>query len=99
MDITSDLITQINSMRSKQKDLESVSRKQDSEICKLSEENLLLTSSLLSFENSILKLMNNNSMTNSPTNSVKITTSNDRMTADKDQLITTVTAQKFEYTC
>ena len=35
VDITSDLITQINSMRSKQKDFESVIRKQDSEICRL----------------------------------------------------------------
>ena len=32
-------------------------------------------------------LMNNNSMTNSPTNSMKIITSNDPMTIDKDQVI------------
>ena len=87
VDITSDLITQIDSMRSKQKDFESVIRKQDSEICRLNEESLLLTSSLLSLENLIFKLMNNNSTTNSPTSSMKIITSNDPMTTDKDQVI------------
>lgn len=50
VDITSDLITQVHSMRSKQKDFESVTRKQDIEGCKLREENLLLTSSLLPLE-------------------------------------------------
>ena len=34
VDITSDLITQINSMRSKQKDFESFIRKQGREICR-----------------------------------------------------------------
>ena len=46
-------------MRSKQKDFESVIRKQDDAICKLSEENLFLTSSLLSLESSIFNVMNN----------------------------------------
>ena len=55
VDITSDLITEINSMRSKQKDFESVIRKQDSEICRLSEANLLLASSLLSLGNSTFR--------------------------------------------
>ena len=87
VDITSDLITQINSMRSKQKDFESVIRKQDSEICRLNEENMLLTSSLLSLENSIFELMNNNAMTNSSTNSTKLITSNDPTTINKDRVI------------
>jgi hypothetical protein len=87
VDITSDLITEINSMRSKQKDFESVIRKQDSEICRLSEANLLLASSLLSLGNSTFKVMNINPMTNSPTNSMKITTFNDPTTTDKDPLI------------
>ena len=77
VDITSDLITQTNSMPSKQRDFESVIRKQDSEICRLNEENLFLTSSLLSLENSIFELMNNNPTTNSYTNSTKLITSND----------------------
>ena len=83
VDITSDLITEINSMRSKQNDFESVIRKQDSEICTLNEENLLLTSSLLSLENSIFELMNNNPSINS----TKLITSNDPMTIDKDRVI------------
>ena len=87
VDITNDLITQINSMRSKQKDFESVIRKQDREICRLNEENLLLTSSLLSLENSIFELMNNNPMTNSSTNSTNLITSNDPTTIDKDRVI------------
>ena len=66
----------MKSKRSKQKDFECVIRKQDSEICRLNEENLLLASSLMFLEYLIFELMNNNSMTNSPTNSMKITTSN-----------------------
>ena len=86
VDITSDLITQINSMPSKQKDFESVIRKQDSEICRLNKENMLLTSSLLSLENSIFELINNNAMTNDSTNSTKLITSNDP-TINKDRVI------------
>ena len=87
VDITSDLITQINSMRSKQRDFECVIRKQDSEICRLNEENMLLTSSLLSLENSIFELMNNNAMTNDSTNSTKLITSNDPTTINEDRVI------------
>ena len=72
-------------MRSKQKDFESVIRKQDDAICKLSEENVFLTSSLLSLESSIFNVMNNNYMFNNPKNSMKITISNDPETIDKDQ--------------
>jgi hypothetical protein len=85
VDITSNLLSEVNSMRSKQKDFESVIRKQDDAICKLSEENLLLTSSLLSLESSIFNVMNNNYMFNNPQNSMKITISNDPETIDKDQ--------------
>ncbi|CAB3992225.1 ---NA---, partial [Paramuricea clavata] len=85
VDITSNLLSEVNSMRSKQKDFESVIRKQDDAICKLSEENLFLTSSLLSLESSIFNVMNNNYMFNNPKNSMKITISNDPETIDKDQ--------------
>ena len=84
VDITSNLLSEVNSMRSKQKDFESVIRKQDDAICKLSEENLFLTSSLLSLESSIFNVMNNNYMFNNPKNSMKITISNDTETIDKD---------------
>ncbi len=66
VDITSNLLSEVNSMRSKQKDFESVIHNQDDAICKLSEENLFLTSSLLSLESSIFNVMNNNYMFNNP---------------------------------
>ena len=47
----------------------------------------VLASSLLSLGNSTFKVMNINPMTNSPTNSMKITTFNDPTTTDKDPLI------------
>lgn len=85
VDITSDLILEINSVRSKQKDLETVIRKQDETISKLIDENSFLTSGLLSLENLLTKEMTNNFITNSPTESITIGSSNDLVIIDKDQ--------------
>jgi hypothetical protein len=45
------MTTELNSLRSRHKDLENIIRKQDEIICKLHEDNIFIKSKLLSFEN------------------------------------------------
>ena len=54
-----ELVSQINSLQTKQNDLESIVRKQDEIIWKLNDDNLLLKSRLLSLEKLITKMNEN----------------------------------------
>ena len=81
----SDLVSEIDSLRSKQKDLVSVICKQDEAICKLNNENSFLTSKLLSLEKFISKVIDNDLLTNSPTSGSEISISNDLVSTVNDQ--------------
>ena len=60
-----ELVSQINSLQTKQNDLESIVRKQDEIIWKLNDDNLLLKSRLLSLEKLITKMNENGPENNS----------------------------------
>ena len=81
----SDLVSEIDSLRSKQKDFVSVIRKQDEAICKLNNENSFLMSKLLSLEKLISKVIDNDLLTNSPTSGSEISISNDLESIVNDQ--------------
>ncbi len=81
----SDLVSEIDSLRYKQKDLVSVIRKQDEAICKLNEENAFLKSKLLSLEKFISKVIDNNSVINSSISGSEISISNDPVSIVNDQ--------------
>ena len=81
----SDLVSEIDSLRCKQKDLVSVIRRQDEAICKLNDENAFLKSKLLSLEKFISKVIDNNSVINSSISGSEISISNDPVSIVNDQ--------------